>query len=50
MEIHLIAKNELEAQGIQWMVTSHLTGVQLIPLCSKASARSDYFGYGRLER
>ncbi|MBD8004361.1 response regulator transcription factor [Bacillus norwichensis] len=31
MEIHLIAKNELEAQGIQWMVTSHLTGVQLIP-------------------
>ncbi|HBZ08374.1 MAG TPA: AraC family transcriptional regulator [Bacillus bacterium] len=30
MEIHLIAKNELEAQGIQWMVTSHLTGVHLI--------------------
>lgn len=31
MEIHLIAKNELESQGIQWMVASHLSGVQLIP-------------------
>ncbi|MGK9184625.1 helix-turn-helix domain-containing protein [Priestia filamentosa] len=31
MEIHLIAKDELEAQGIRWLVESHFTGVRLIP-------------------
>ncbi|MFK2827076.1 helix-turn-helix domain-containing protein [Bacillus sp. B190/17] len=30
MNIHLIAKNELEAQGIRWMLESHFTGIQLI--------------------
>lgn len=30
MEIHLVAKDELEAQGIRWLVESHFTGVQLI--------------------
>lgn len=29
MEIHLVAKDELEAQGIRWILESHLTGVQL---------------------
>ncbi|MFP7225120.1 helix-turn-helix domain-containing protein [Priestia filamentosa] len=31
MEIHLIAKDELEAQGIRWLVESHFTGVRLVP-------------------
>lgn len=31
MDIHLVAKDELEAQGIRWIVESHLTGVRLIP-------------------
>lgn len=30
MEIHLVAKDEIEAQGIRWIVESHLTGVRLI--------------------
>lgn len=30
MEIHLVAKDELEAQGIRWMVESHFTGVKLV--------------------
>ncbi|USK70513.1 response regulator transcription factor [Peribacillus asahii] len=30
MEIHLVAKDEVEAQGIRWIVESHLTGVRLI--------------------
>lgn len=30
MEIHLVAKDELEAQGIRWMLESHFTGVRLI--------------------
>lgn len=29
MDIHLIAKDELEAQGIRWVIESHLTGVRL---------------------
>ncbi|KAB7704409.1 helix-turn-helix domain-containing protein [Bacillus aerolatus] len=30
MEIHLVAKDELEAQGIRWMIESHLSGIRLI--------------------
>jgi two-component system, response regulator YesN len=30
MEIHLVTKDELEAQGIRWMLESHFTGVTLI--------------------
>lgn len=30
MEMHLIAKDELEAQGIRWLVESHFTGVRLV--------------------
>lgn len=30
MNIHLVAKDELEAQGIRWMIESHLTGVRLL--------------------
>ncbi|WHY99729.1 helix-turn-helix transcriptional regulator [Peribacillus simplex] len=30
MEIHLVAKDEIEAQGIRWIVESHLTGVRLV--------------------
>ncbi|WP_078412662.1 response regulator transcription factor [Priestia abyssalis] len=30
MEIHLIAKDGLEAQGIQWVIESQFTGVRLI--------------------
>ena len=30
VEIHLVAKDEIEAQGIRWIVESHLTGVRLI--------------------
>ncbi len=30
MEIHLIAKDGLEAQGIRWMIESQFTGVRLI--------------------
>ncbi|MCM3725126.1 helix-turn-helix domain-containing protein [Neobacillus cucumis] len=30
MEIHLIVKDKLEAQGIRWIVESHLAGVRLI--------------------
>ncbi|HWO97173.1 MAG TPA: helix-turn-helix domain-containing protein [Bacillus sp. (in: firmicutes)] len=30
MEVHLVAKDELEAQGIRWIVESHFTGVRLI--------------------
>ncbi|MEK4027229.1 helix-turn-helix domain-containing protein [Pseudobacillus sp. FSL P4-0506] len=30
MDIHLVAKDELEEQGIRWMIESHLTGVRLI--------------------
>ncbi|HEY9578095.1 MAG TPA: AraC family transcriptional regulator, partial [Pseudobacillus sp.] len=30
MDIHLVAKDELEAQGIRWVIESHLTGVKLI--------------------
>lgn len=29
MNIHLVAKDELEAQGIRWIIESHLTGVEL---------------------
>ncbi|MGG3497977.1 hypothetical protein ABES08_19960 [Peribacillus simplex] len=30
VEIHLVAKDEIEAQGIRWIIESHLTGVRLI--------------------
>lgn len=30
MEIHLVAKDEIEAQGIRWIVESHLTGIRLV--------------------
>jgi YesN/AraC family two-component response regulator len=30
MEMYLIAKDELEAQGIRWLVESHFTGVRLV--------------------
>ncbi|OCA80826.1 response regulator transcription factor [Pseudobacillus wudalianchiensis] len=30
MDIHLVAKDKLEAQGIRWVIESHLTGVNLI--------------------
>jgi two-component system, response regulator YesN len=30
MEIHLVAKDELEAQGIRWMLESHFTGICLV--------------------
>jgi YesN/AraC family two-component response regulator len=30
MEIHLVAKDELETQGIRWMVESHFTRVRLV--------------------
>ncbi|WP_088066817.1 response regulator transcription factor [Gottfriedia luciferensis] len=30
MEIHLVAKDELEASGIRWVVESHFTGINLI--------------------
>lgn len=30
MDIHLVAKDELEAQGIRWILESHLTGVRVI--------------------
>ncbi|MCM3790023.1 helix-turn-helix domain-containing protein [Domibacillus indicus] len=29
MEIHLVAKNQLEANGIRWVLESHFTGIQL---------------------
>jgi len=29
MKIHMVAKDALEAQGIRWIIQSHLTGVQL---------------------
>ncbi|PJN88865.1 response regulator transcription factor [Bacillus sp. mrc49] len=30
MEVHLVAKDEIEAQGIRWIVESHLTGIRLV--------------------
>ncbi|WP_088013761.1 response regulator transcription factor [Gottfriedia acidiceleris] len=30
MEIHLVAKDELEASGIRWVVESHFTGINLV--------------------
>ncbi|MGM0876358.1 MAG: helix-turn-helix transcriptional regulator [Bacillota bacterium] len=29
MKIHMVAKDALEAQGIRWIIQSHLTGIQL---------------------
>ncbi|MCY9402449.1 AraC family transcriptional regulator, partial [Bacillus haynesii] len=29
MKIHMVAKDALEAQGIRWIIQSHLTDVQL---------------------